>query len=185
MNKIKRILLVAAVAAVAFTSLAQDTPPPIEQPDIPNWMESPITQFLLNGTNWMVAPYAIVNTTTKEAGAGIGAGYKISEFLVPTMRLDYVGGKVWVPSGSIQLQLPLTFFGKVKVTPFTFTGIATSFNNDSESGGAIGIFGIGGSVSLKADTEWYVPKGIIGDYERWTGGGFNDNQIRIGFLFKF
>lgn len=178
----KKFLTLLAVSLCCLTGYSQDTNTP---PADTGWWNNPIIGVLSNGSNWIVAPYAIYDTTTKEFGGGIGAGYKISDYVVTVIRLDAISDNLFVPSGSIQLQLPITLFGAVKVTPFGFSGIATKLNGKSGNGDPIGIFGTGGAISFKADTQWYIPKGIIADYERWTGGGFNDDQIRFGLLFKF
>lgn len=151
----------------------------------PGVIDSPVFQFLTQGSNWIVAPYAIYDTTTKNFGGGIGAGYKLNDFVVPTMRLDYINNGLWVPSGSLQLQAPVTIMGKVTVIPFVFTGIATSLRNEDNryNGSAVGIFGLGGAVRINS-TKWYVPSDVLVDYERWTGGPFEDKQVRFGLVFK-
>lgn len=167
-----------AVALTAITGFAQEEPPVIK---------SPVWDFLTQGSNYVFATYGIYNATSESFGGGIGAGYKLSEFVVPTLRLDYINHRFYVPSGSLQLQVPVTVLGKVRVTPFAFSGIATLLNAGSgDNGNVIGIFGLGGSISLvKGHDKWYVPDYLLFDYEKWTGGGFNDDQYRFGVGFRF
>jgi hypothetical protein len=140
----------------------------------------PITNvwnFLAQGSNFMIAPYGIVSTDGK-TGGGLAIAYKLSDFVVPTMRLDYYDHEVWMPSASLQLQAPLTLAGKLTVIPFAFSGIATAVaGRGAENGTVVGIFGAGGAVRLSTTVD------LVADYEHWTG--FKGDQIRFGVLFKF
>lgn len=202
------ILIIALIALLATPTHAQPLPrpthlemntntaPTLEAPaaaavdtnappaDSGGWWNSPVLGFLQNGSNWIAATYGIYDTTSKEFGGGVGVGYKISEYVVTVVRLDFIADRVFVPSGSLQLQLPINI-GRFKLTPFGFSAIATSLNSDLSSGEPVGIFGAGGALTFNTDSQWYVPKGLIADFEHWTGGGFNDDQIRFGVLFKF
>lgn len=132
-------------------------------------------------TNWMFGIYGINSFTSHQWGGGIGAGYKLSSFVMPVMRLDYIGGEVWMPSGNLQLQVPLMLFGKVEAIPLTFAGVATTVaGGGSENGAAVGILGIGMAVKVASWVD------LIADYELWNGGPFHqDNQIRFAAAFKF
>lgn len=177
----KTILSIIMAVGLCATGYSQDTnSTPFR------WWESPITSTLSQGTNYIGATYGIYDMKTKEFGGGIGVGYKINDYVVTVVRLDAISDHLFVPSGSIQLQVPMKFLGRIEVTPFTFSGVATSLNGDDNNGEAIGIFGVGGAIKFgNNESAWYVPKGLIGDYEHWTGGGFNDDQVRFGVLFKF
>lgn len=186
------VLSILCVLLVLFSfaparARAQTAPP---VPELPGGgatpgaiLSSPIFAFLTQGSNWMIGTYTTFDTTSHSFGGGIGAGYKISEFVVPVMRLDYINGGAWLPSGSLQLQVPVKILGKLEVVPFTFSGVATSLNHGND-GDVVGIFGIGASVHLPASDKWYVPYSVLCDYERWTGGGFNNNQIRFGLAWR-
>jgi hypothetical protein len=171
-----KLTITSLLFALAMPVLAQTNAPVAS---------SPIFEFLSTGTNWYAGTYGIYDTTSKQWGGGIGAGYKLSEFVVPIVRLDYIGSQIWVPSGSLQLQVPVTLFGKFTVVPFVFPGIATSLNNynSGNNGDAVGIFGSGVMLRIPS-TKWYVPSDVIADYERWTGGPFKDNQFRLGLSWK-
>lgn len=176
MKRLLTIIVLATATAVGYSQNSNG---------VPSWVDSPITKFLSDGTNWHVASYGIYDTDTHEVGLGIGAGYKVSDYVVPTLRLDYIRGDVYVPSGNLQLQVPILFFdGKVKVTPFVTTGVATTLNSGRNDGNAIGIFGTGGYVMFNHNKSAYVPKGVIADVERWTGGGFDTTQVRFGLIWK-
>lgn len=132
-------------------------------------------------TNWMIAGYGIYSIDSKKWGGGLGVGYKLSDFVVPTIRLDYLANEIWMPSGNLQLQVPITLFGKVTTIPFAFAGVATCVSGTgSQNGTAVGMLGIGMAARVAAHWD------IIADWETWTGGQFhNDNQIRGGIVYKF
>lgn len=148
------------------------------------FLSSPIVDFL-SRSNLIVATYGIIDSTSKTGGGGIGLGYKLSDFVVPTLRFDYIGGRIWQPSGSLQLQVPVTIAGKFTVIPFIFEGIATPLTGKGNKNfDPVNIAGIGAALQLP-HSHWYNPAGVIGDFERWTGAGWNNNQIRAGVYWKF
>lgn len=135
-------------------------------------------QFLTQGSNWMVAPYGIYDSGTKEYGAGICALYNLNPFVATGLRLDYVNGNVWMPSVQFQLQAPLKLFNKVTVVPFLTSGLATPLSGrGNDNLDPVGILGVG--MALRVNEKW----DIVGDYEKWTS--FEGNQYRFGFLYKF
>jgi hypothetical protein len=170
--KTKMIAVLAVMLCVTgFSQTNTDPPSLLSGPAID------AISFLSTGSNWMVAPYGIISADAKKFGGGIGIGYHVSDFVVPTMRLDYYDGRIWMPSGSLQIQAPITI-SKLTVIPFGFTGIATPLTGKASADGSpVGIFGIGGAVRI--GTRWDV----IADYEYWTG--FPQKQIRLGAVFKF
>lgn len=190
MNRTKRFviwlhLFLIGIFLFLASARAQDvtpiTPPSIlDNTNATELLGEPASRllaFLSEGSNWIVAPYGIYSPTSKRVGGGIGIGYKLSDFVVPTLRLDYMDGQLFMPSGTLQLQAPLTL-GKVTVIPLVFTGVATPLTgkgNDNLT--PVGMFGIGAAVRL--GTHW----DLLADYERWTG--FSGNQIRAGFAYKF
>lgn len=146
-----------------------------------NFFTSPLFEFIQQ-TNLVVVAYSIIDTTSDNIGAGVGIGYKVSDFVVPTLRLDAIDDNLFVPSGNLQLQFPIKIAGKYEAVPFVFQALGTSFNGDND-GEAVSLTGIGMIVKIKAN-KWYIPDYLLGDYEHWTGGGFNNNQVRLGVGFK-
>lgn len=179
---------------VVTTTVATDTNPAPPVLSGPAW---DAIQFLGSGSNWMIAPYGIFSTGSRTSGsdwvagkhsigAGIGVGYKVSEFVVPTMRLDYLDGELWMPSASLQLQAPIKLLNKVTLIPFVFGGLATPIaGKGKDNGTAIGIYGAGAAVRLdfisKSTSKW-VPIDVIADFEKW--GGFDGSQYRFGLVWK-
>lgn len=173
------ILLLGALtlSTPAINAQTADTNAPPDTGSIIGGPASSLLDFLGTGSNWMIAPYGIVSTDQK-FGGGVAVGYKISNFVVPTMRLDYFDGQVWMPSASLQLQAPLTILGKVTVVPFAFGGLATPIaGKGASNGSAVGIFGAGAAVRISSKFD------IVADYEKWSG--FKGAQMRFGILYKF
>jgi hypothetical protein len=174
------VLLLSVFSAGAQTNSAPaesvtNTPPLVSGPAL-----KAFEFFTASSSNWMVAPYAIYDSGSKSFGGGLGVGYKLSDYVVPTMRLDWVDSQLWMPSADLQLQLPVTFFGKVTAIPFAFAGIATPISGAGEgNGAAVGMFGTGLAVRLSSRID------LIGDVEKWSGAGFKDLQYRGGVVFKF
>jgi hypothetical protein len=110
----------------------------------------------------------------------------VNDFVVPTVRLDYLDGELWMPSASLQLQAPVKLFGRMTLIPFGFGGIATPITGKgSDNGTAVGIYGIGGAIRLDflgGNTSRWKPLDIIFDCEKWTG--FPSQQYRLGFVWK-
>lgn len=175
--------LIAAFLLLATSAFAQtNTPPSTNAPIISGPAADAISFITTEGvTNWMIAPFGIYSTTSKEWGGGLGIGYKLSDFVVPVMRIDYLASQLWMPSMNLQLQVPVKIMGKVTVIPFTFAGVATTISGGgNDNGSAVGMLGVGGAIRI-AD-HW----DLVADYELWQGGPFSsDNQIRFGVLFKF
>lgn len=134
--------------------------------------------FLESGSNFMVASYGITSSDFRKFGGGVAIAYKLSEYVAPVVRLDVYDHSLFMPSGSMQLQVPIAFGAKLKVIPFAFSGLATPLSGRHAGGSdLIGIFGTGAAIQISQKWD------IIGDYERWTGG--LGDQIRFGALYKF
>lgn len=178
----KRIIT-AAILAISLSLNAQtvtNTPPVIASPvfEAFNFLSTP-------ASNWMFAAYGI-QTEKDGNGVGIGALYKVSENFGAVLRLDRFGGDTFMPSGNFQVQVPVTIMGKVTVTPFAFTGIATPINEDNSRDGVIGIFGIGAAIRtpevIKSKSR-FLPDAVVYDVEKWTS--YEGSQHRLGLLWKF
>lgn len=166
------IACIVSFAAIAQTNSVTDTNSVITGP------AGKIITFLGEGSNYIIAPYGIYDTGSKSFGGGIGIGYKLNDFVVPTIRLDYINKDIWMPSGNVQLQAPMTLFNKVTTIPFVFAGAATTVSGrGSQNGEAVGIFGVG--MAVRIGKHWDV----VGDWEQWST--FKGDQYRFGFAYKF
>lgn len=132
-----------------------------------------------SGSNWTVIPFVtfLEDDQREELGGGIAAIYSISDYAGAMLRLDYLDGEVYMPSGNFQLQLPITLFGKVQAVPFALTGVATSLNSGEDDGDVIGIVGTGLGVRVSDRI------GVVYGIEYWTG--FSGYQHRLGVAIRF
>lgn len=174
------------LAAISFAGYSQTNtnPPAISGP------AADLIQFMGKGSNWLTAVYGIRadNQASKyDWGAGIALGYRLNDYVVPTMRIDWLKNQLWMPSADLQLQAPITLFNKVTLIPFGFTGIATPIGGAGDNNGSVvGLFGAGAAIRLDFLGGMFKKMDLVADYELWTGGGFNNSkQIRGGLVYKF
>lgn len=169
----KKLLLTAIVAAACTAGYSQVT----------NTVTS-VFDFIHQGSNFVVGAYTMYDDTDHSFGGGVGIGYKATPNLVPTLRLDVVHKRLFVPSVNMSLELPIAIQStNIWFIPMTAAGVATPFNGGN-TGNPIGIFGIGAAIRFDKKPLKILPDYVLWDYERWTGGGFNDNQFRGGFGWK-
>lgn len=138
-----------------------------------------VIDFLRTGSNWIVAPYAIYDTGSHSAGAGLSGLVKLNEYALTGLRLDYLGtdNRLWMPSFTAQFQYPIPI-GKMKFIPFTTACVAVPVGGKQDENSEIsGIFGIGAALSLNKNF------GLFGETEKWTG--FGGNQYRGGLYWRF
>lgn len=177
----KKILIQTLLALATVTAcLAQIDTPPVPPPSPLGEPVDKVLGFLSQGSNFIIAPYGIWDSGKSRGGAGIGIGYHLSDFVVPNLRLDWLDHQLYMPSGSMQVQLPIYLKkdGSFKLTPFVLTGIATPLGGkQNDNGAAVGIFGIGTSLQISKRF------GLIYDIEKWSG--FAGNQHRFGFHYRF
>lgn len=196
MTRIKSLLLAAALATACAGNAQTNTTGLDTNGPVPT-ISGPLTdvfKFLGKGSNWIVAPYGIIadsnaGSTKRDFGAGIALGYRLNDYVVPTLRLDWLKSQLWMPSADLQLQAPVTLFGKVTVVPFGFTGIATPVSGQgANNGSVVGLFGAGAALRLDflGSGAFWKHTDVVADYELWTGGGFdNSKQVRFGLAYKF
>jgi len=177
------LCILSLALGVFLPSLPAQTPVPTNAPATTTGLGPQVdalTGFLAQGSNWMAAPYGIAYHDAlgkTRFGGGVGIGYRISDYVIPTMRLDFLDRQFYMPSGSLQLQLPI-HIGKFTVIPLAFSGIASPIGGRQNGNGAVGgIFGTGAAIQLGKKFD------IIADMEKWTS--FSGNQYRLGFVYKF
>ena len=174
----KRIILtLAAALTVSLAARGQliyvntNGPTPV--------LDGPLYQafsYLTTGTNWMVAPYGLWDTTTKTAGGGIAAVLRVNDWSGTMMRLDYWDHQLWMGSASFQVQPPMTLLGKMPVVPFAFTGLTLPMGGwGDKNGGSLGIFGAGLAYKVSTKFDVLVDYEIVGER----------HQIRAGLGIKF
>lgn len=143
-----------------------------------------VISFLQGGSNWFVVPFGTLwdhkvnGKSETDFGGGIALGYKVSEYFAPVMRLDYLAGDLWLPSGTIQLQVPIHLGKKFTVYPFAFGGVGTAISGDGKNNGeANAIYGMGVAIVLSKKVD------IVADWEQWSE--LPGDQWRLGVLIKF
>jgi len=148
-------------------------------PTLPEHLGTLLNFLSASSTNWYVASYGIYVSDTKTFGGGIAGAYSLSPYVLTVLRVDYLNDSFWMPSGSMQLQLPMTLAGKLQVTPFAFAGIATLLggNGDQPTGSAVGIGGAG------LATRFNEHFGLVYDVEMWSN--YTGAQQRFGVYWKF
>lgn len=138
-----------------------------------------ILKFASTGTNWMFAGFGTMSLGgDHKYGAGVAGMYKLNDFVAPMLRIDYYDGKIFMPSASVNLQAPVTLFGKITAIPFGFTGLATPFNRGGNNDATIqAIFGAGMAIQVAKKFD------VVFDIEKWSG--FKGEQLRFGAIYKF
>jgi hypothetical protein len=184
------MLVLTAAALLSFAGYSQTPATSGDEgngvagaPALPGAVSSAL-DFFSRGTNYFAAVYGI-DSQANGVGGGVAVGYKISDYVAPVMRLDYLDGTVWMPSASLQLQVPVPLFGKVLVIPFSSAGIATPIAGKGKDNlSAVGIFTAGAAVRLDfLPWSWAKKVDLVGDVEKWSG--FEGLQYRAGVLYKF
>lgn len=163
--KIKNLLILSASLLTLNMSAQSTNPPPV----IHVWED-----FLSSATtNLIVVPYGMASTDFKKFGGGIAIGYKLSDNVVPYIRLENYNGDFFAPSGTIQLQVPV-HFGSFTVIPLAYTGVAIPLGKHAGDP-VIGLVGTGAALRLNSKFD------LLAAYEMRSSAG---NQICIGFGWK-
>jgi hypothetical protein len=128
----------------------------------------------------------------------------VNNYVMAGVRLDFVDGGFWMPSGNATLQLPLhplksltslpSWLTSVKATPFAYVGIGVPVSGavigsvtvpgskpTDNNGQATAILGQGFSLQIYAPTSGKWNVSILGDRETWSG--FTGTQYRFGLAF--
>jgi len=141
-----------------------------------------VENFFNNGSNWVSAVYGIYVPKLKTAGEGAAFGYKITDNIVSVLRVDCFNnlhsenGGAWLPSGQMQLQVPIHLTSATTLTFFGFGGLAVPLSGMGDANRqTTGIFGTGGDISISQHLR------VIADWETWNA----QQQVRFGFCWKF
>jgi len=124
-------------------------------------------------TNLIVVPYGISSTDFTKFGGGLALGYKLSDNVVPFIRIENYNGDFFMPSGTIQLQVPV-HLGGLTVIPLAYTGVAVPLGKHINDP-VVGLVGTGAALRLGKQFDF------LAAYEMRSGVG---NQICIGLGWK-
>lgn len=158
-----------------------------------------MTDAISNGeTNWLFEAHGLyAPSLAQKYGGGVGVLFPLSDYVVTGIRLDYVDGGFWMPSGNVGLQLPikLPFLG-LKVTPFGYAGIGVPVSGATfgsiqipgrppvdNNGQPTAIIGYGAALRLWTSADGSKLFDLAGDTESWSG--FPGQQYRFAALFKW
>ena len=143
-------------------------------------------------TNWHFIPFGLYAPgLDNKYGGGLAAFYPVSEFFLAGLRLDYVDGGFYMPSGNATLQYRFQW-KFIELTPFGYAGIGVPL-----SGAKIGDFTVPGhvrdnngeptailgyGVALRVYQTRDLRLDLVIDREKWTG--FPDYQYRCGLAIR-
>jgi hypothetical protein len=118
--------------------------------------------------------------TPASGGEGFGIVYDITSQLGAVLRIDCLNANgnpsIWLPSGTMQFQVPVKITHKLTIYPFGFGGVASAISGQSAKNHTV-VTITGGGAYLKLNKNWKVG----GDWEIWDG----NKQIRFGGGFGF
>ncbi len=158
-------LLLLSVGLAANAQQATNTPPDV----IHAWSD-----FLGSATtNIIIIPYGIASTDFKKFGGGLAVGYELSPNVVPFLRIEDYNGDFFMPSGTVQLQVPF-HLGSLTLIPLAYTGVAVPLGKHS-SDPVVGIVGTGAALRLGKSFDF------LASYEMRSSIG---NQICVGIGWK-
>ncbi|MDE2102848.1 MAG: hypothetical protein KGL39_36730 [Patescibacteria group bacterium] len=194
----------ARAQSIALTNVVTQTNIVILSPNTNN------TASLQGGINMLLAAFenSISNSywvaygmkasgLPKQYGGGIGWFNPLSQYVVTGVRVDYIDGSFWMPSGSASLQLPLHLSSYFTLTPFTYAGVGVPLSGATiqvgnlinttvpgtvrdNNGQPTAILGYGVAVDLYQGTDWKLK--ALYDRETWTG--FSGIQQRVGIAYS-
>lgn len=168
-------LLLAVTVSAQTNAVVIDTNAP---PTLPQVVTNVVGFLSATASNWVAVPYAIYSEDSKSIGAGVGIAYALNKYSLTMVRLDFIEDELFMPSGNIQLQLPLTIAGNFQATPFIFGGIATPLGGRGDDNGEVtGIAGTGLAVGITKKL------GAAYSIEHWSR--FSGQQHRFGIFWKF
>lgn len=158
-NRMKNFLATLAVGLLALTGYSQTVQPvSLNTNTSPPTLSGPLIDVmgaLATATNWVVAPFGTYSEADSKYGGGIAAVYNITEAVGSMFRFDYLDRNFNMVSASMELQQPIVIAGKLKVTTFAFSGIATTVGGaGTENGTVQGVFGAGMDFKPVSSKHW-------------------------------
>ena len=203
----KKLLTVMFAVAVSVSVNAQGlTAPPLtlEQPTptIGSAAQGLWDAFLGSNSKWLFEAHGLyAPKLQRQYGGGAGVFYPLNDYVYTGLRIDWVDGGFWMPSGNAGLQLPIRPFNrfggawsKLVLTPFAYVGIGIPLSGATvgditipgsvrnNNGQATVITGYGLAVSIWQNKAGTVTFSLIGDREKWQG--FEGSQYRAGCAFR-
>lgn len=169
---------VGARAQISTNGVTLTNPPPVVT------LSGKVLGFLSQGSNFLIAPYGIYSTGTKSAGGGVAVAYKVNDFVLPTIRLDYLDKNFYQGDFTTQLQYPITLSqSNLTVIPFVLGGVATPFGGAGSANTTVqGIAGLGMALRLDFLGGFGKQCDLVADWEKWSASP--GDQYRFGIAIK-
>lgn len=186
-----RSLVLFAILSLACLSVRADTTNLLGSGSVPTTdtnafppVLTGIIDTLQGATNLDYIVYGIYapshGTTGASWGEGFGIVYDITSQLGAVLRADCINASghptIWLPSGTMQFQVPVKITHSLTLYPFGFGGIASAISGQGADNHAV-VTITGGGVYIKLNKNWKLG----GDWEIWNG----NRQIRFGGGFGF
>jgi hypothetical protein len=207
MKKLLLVVVLSSIAAFCSDGYSQGlTAPPLtlEQPTptIQSSVQGLWDAFLTGNSKWLFEAHGLYAPKLQNKyGGGAGVFYPLNDYVYTGLRIDWVDGGFWMPSGNAGLQLPIRPFNKfgglaakLVLTPFAYVGIGIPLSGatvgditipgsvQNNNGQATVITGYGLAVSVWQNKKGNVTFSLIGDREKWAG--FEGSQYRAGCAFR-
>jgi len=192
----KWTLGLCAALAVAFSVQAQPTNT-ATKPTIQGGVQQIVDAFKSGKTNvWGEVHGLYAPALEKKYGGGVGLFWNLSDYVYSGVRVDYVDGDFWMPSGNVTVQAPIEITSWLTVAPLGYAGIGVPISGATVGGTTLGapardnngdptaILGYGVAVrmaNITTSSKW-VPKHIDVAVDSETWSGFKGQQFRLGIL---
>jgi hypothetical protein len=198
-KQIRFLSVIAFCATLAMCVQAQTNTPPepsTNTPSVQGGIQQIVDAMKSGSTNWWIEAHGLyAPSLPKKWGGGMGLFWNLNPYVYTGVRLDWVNGGFWMPSGNATLQLPIKIFPWLTVAPLGYAGIGVPLAGAKvgnltipgtpprdNNGQPTAILGYGLAVriaNINSNSKW-IPKHIdlIGDRETWTG--FDGQQWRAG-----
>lgn len=186
------LLLAALLLSVGYQSQGQTS---TNEPTVQGGIQQIVDAMKSGQTNWWVEGHGLyAPKLNKHWGGGAGIFWNVSQYVYTGVRVDYVNGFFWMPSGSATLQLPVQIFPWLRIAPLGYVGIGVPISGANIGGTTLGsppkdnndqptaILGYGMALricTIKHSTHWYIPDAIDALYDRETWTGFSGQQNRL------
>src|SRR5690348_10975245 len=195
-NQTMKLLTAFILSASIALGAAQGTPTSVDTNNVPTVkgaLSDLFTAISYDKTNWIYEAHAMYAPALQgKYGGGVGAFYPINQYVFTGLRLDWVDGGFWMPSGSAGLQLPIHPVSWLHITPFAYAGIGIPLSGATvgnfsvpghlrdNNGQATAILGYGAAIRIYTSKSGKWTFDLVGDRENWSG--FAGQQYRGGFL---
>lgn len=194
MKKLFALIGVAALLATVSSATAQTQTN--STPTVQGGLQQIVDAMKSGETNWWGEAHGLYAPGLQNKyGGGVGAFWNLSQYVYTGIRVDYVNGGFWMPSGSATMQLPVKVFSWLQFAPLAYVGVGVPLSGATvgsvtlpgqtpkdNNGQATAILGYGAALrvaNIHSSSSW-VPAHVDLIYDRETWTGFSGQQNRFG-----